>query len=111
MEDGESEALQDIKTALKSVPDAAQADYAKDLSQMLLGESQMFPGEIVQRLPSAFNWPSGKSRISREAKCRRRLSCPSCAGRSTRAIPCPPSAAKDPGLRLTVNLYYSGRFH
>src|SRR5690606_28311608 len=58
LDEGESGALNDIRKAMESVPDASQADYAEDLSQMLSGEARIFLVKVSQRLPELFNWPS-----------------------------------------------------
>jgi len=56
--EGESNSLKEIRTALESVPDMGQSEYAQELSQMLLGEAQHFLTNISERVPNVFNWPS-----------------------------------------------------
>lgn len=111
LEESESGALADIKKAMESVPDAAQAEYAGDLSQMLLGEARMFLVKLSQRLPGLFNWPSWQiqdfkgGRIPPEAilPLVRRQKGP---GDSLAAL-----RYRDAGIRLDVDLYYRGTFH
>jgi hypothetical protein len=53
-----SPSLSEIRRVLESLPDNAQSDYAQELADMLLGESQSFMVKLSQRLPPLFNWPS-----------------------------------------------------
>jgi hypothetical protein len=111
MDEGESEALSDIKNALKSLPDAAQADYAKDLSQMLLGEGQMFLVKLAQRLPEAFTWPSWQLQDFKGGQIPSEEFLPVVRRQAQAGEFLPALRFQDPGIRLSVNLYYRGRFH
>jgi hypothetical protein len=111
LEDGESSALHDIRTALKSVPDAAQADYAGDLSQMLMGEAQMFLVKLAQRLPAAFNWPSWQIQDFKAGRVPARAFLPVIRRQAAPGDSLPAFRFQDQGLRLNVDLYFSGRFH
>lgn len=111
MEDGESSALEEIKTALKSVPDASQAEYSRDLSQMLLGEAQMFLVKLSQRLPSAFNWPSWQIQDFKGGQVPAAGFLPLVRRQVNPGDSLPAFRFEDTGVRLAVNLYYRGRFH
>jgi hypothetical protein len=110
-EDGESPALHDIRTALKSVPDAAQAEYAGDLSQMLLGEAQMFLVKLAQRLPSAFNWPSWQIQDFKAGRVPAGVFLPIVRRQAVPGDSLPAFRYQDQGLKLSVDLHFSGRFH
>ncbi|HKP94644.1 MAG TPA: hypothetical protein VJ385_02700 [Fibrobacteria bacterium] len=111
MDEGESGALGDIKTALKAVPDAAQADYAQDLSQMLAGEARMFLVKLAQRLPETFTWPSWQIQDFKGGKIPPADFLPVVRRQANPGDSLPAFRFEDPGIRLSVNLYYRGRFH
>ncbi|MDB5049552.1 MAG: hypothetical protein JWO30_2623 [Fibrobacteres bacterium] len=111
MEEGESGALKDIKSALKTVPDAAQAEYAQDLSQMLLGEAQMFLVKLSQRLPETFNWPSWQIQDFKGGRIPAADFLPIVRRQENPGDSLPAFRFEDSGLKLSVNLYYQGRFH
>ncbi|GEM_PF-3094514 len=111
LEEGESGALDDIKKALASVPDAAQADYARDLSQMLLGEAQAFLVKFSQRLPQAFNWPSWQIQDFKGGQVKAAEYLPVVRRQANPGEFLPAFAFEDPGLRLSVNLYYRGTLY
>jgi hypothetical protein len=111
LEEGESGALNDIKKALKSVPDAAQAEYAKDLSQMLMGEAQMFMVKLAQRLPEAFTWPSWQIQDFKGGQVPATEFLPIVRRQANTGDSLPAFRYEDAGIRLAVNLYYRGRFH
>lgn len=111
LEEGDSPALKEIRRVVQTVPDAGQAEYAKDLSQMLLSEAQIFLAKLAQRLPSLFNWPSWQIQGSKEGQLP--------AERYLALV----RSEKEPGeflpalfldgrsMRMAVNLYYQGTFH
>jgi hypothetical protein len=111
MEEGESGALNDIKKALQSIPDAAQADYAKDLSHMLLGEGQAFLVKFSQRLPEAFTWPSWQIQDLQAGKVQPAEFLPLIRRQANAGDSLPAFRYEDAGLRLSVNLYYRGMVH
>ena len=110
LEEGESPALREIRKVVQTVPDAAQADYAKDLSQMLLSEGQMFLAKLAQRLPGLFNWPSWQFQGSKEGQV--------ATGRFLEIIRSdqapedflPSMRVDGKRIRLAINLYYKGTF-
>jgi len=112
LEEQESASLQEIRHALESVPDRAQTEYAKDLSQMLLGEAQTFLVKLSQRLPILFTWPSwqlqdfsgGQVPAADYLDVIRRVRSP---GDSLPAIRYQEKA----GLRLDIDLYFQGMLH
>ena len=112
LEEQESASLEEIRHALESVPDQAQAEYAKDLSQMLLGEAQIFLVKLSQRLPILFTWPSwqlqdfkgGQVPSAAYMDVVRRVRSP---GDSLPAMRFQEKA----GLRLDVDLYFRGMLH
>ncbi|MEO6094926.1 MAG: hypothetical protein ABIW76_04325 [Fibrobacteria bacterium] len=111
LEEGESGALNDIKNALQAVPDAAQAEYAQDLSQMLLGEAQGFLVKFSQRLPEAFNWPSWQIQDFKDGQVKAAEFLPIVRRQANPGDSLPAFRFEDPGVRLRVNLYYRGTFH
>ncbi len=111
MEDGESAALKDIQAALKSVPDASQAEYAKDLSQMLLGEAQMFLVKLAQRLPQTFNWPSWQLQDFRAGQIPAREFLPLVRRQENPGDSLPAFRFRDERLNLSVDLDFRGMFH
>lgn len=111
MEEGESGALNDIKKALQTIPDAAQADYAKDLSHMLLGEAQAFLVKFSQRLPETFTWPSWQLQDLQSGKVQPSEFLPLIRRQADAGDSLPAFRYEDPGLRLSVNLYYRGMVH
>jgi hypothetical protein len=106
-----SPALAEMRQAVASVPDASQQEYARDLSQMLLGEGQMFLVKLAQRLPAAFTWPSwqiqdlkaGQVPFAEFLPLVRRQVPP---GEFLTAF-----RSEDAALRIRVDLYYRGTFH
>jgi hypothetical protein len=111
LEEGESGALNDIKKALQTIPDAAQADYAKDLSQMLVGEAQAFLVKFSQRLPEAFTWPSWQIQDLQAGKVQPAEFLPLIRRQANAGDSLPAFRYEDSGLRLSVNLYYRGMVH
>lgn len=111
LEEGESGALNDIKKALQSIPDAAQADYAKDLSQMLVGEAQSLLVKFSQRLPEAFTWPSWQIQDLHGGKVPPSEFLPLIRRQTYAGDSLPAFRYEDSGLRLSVNLYYRGVVH
>lgn len=111
LEEGESGALNDIKKALQTIPDAAQADYAKDLSQMLVGEAQAFLVKFTQRLPEAFTWPSWQIQDLQAGKVQPAEFLPLIRRQTNAGDSLPAFRYEDTGLRLSVNLYYRGMVH
>lgn len=111
LEERESGALNDIKKALQSVPDAAQAEYAMDLSQMLLGEAQMFLVKFAQRLPEAFTWPSWQIQDFKGGQVPSADFLPIVRRQANPGDSLPAFRYEDAGIRISVNLYYRGRFH
>lgn len=111
LDEGESGALSDIKAALKSVPDAAQADYSRDLSQMLLGEAQMFLVKFSQRLPEAFTWPSWQLQDFKDGKVAPAEFLPIVRRQANPGDSLPAFRFQDAGISVEVNLYYRGTFH
>jgi hypothetical protein len=111
LEEGESAALNDIKKALQTIPDAAQADYAKDLSQMLVGEAQAFLVKFSQRLPEAFTWPSWQIQDLQAGKVQPAEFLPLIRRQANAGDSLPAFRYEDSGLRLSVNLYYRGMVH
>jgi hypothetical protein len=111
LEEGESGALNDIKQALRGVPDAAQADYAQDLSQMLLGEAQTFLVKFSQRLPEAFTWPSWQIQDFKGGQVKASEFLPIVRRQANPGDSLPAFRYEDPGVRIAVNLYYKGTFH
>lgn len=111
LEEGESAALNEIKKALQTIPDAAQADYAKDLSQMLVGEAQAFLVKFSQRLPEAFTWPSWQIQDLQAGKVPPAEFLPLIRRQANAGDSLPAFRYEDSGLRLSVNLYYRGMVH
>jgi hypothetical protein len=111
LEEGESGALDEIKQSLKKLPDAAQAEYAQDLSQMLLGEAQAFLVKFSQRLPEAFNWPSWQIQDFKGGGLKASEFLPLVRRQTDPGDSLPAFRFEDPGLRLSVNLYYRGMVH
>ncbi|MDB5106717.1 MAG: hypothetical protein JWP91_4406 [Fibrobacteres bacterium] len=111
LEEGESGALIDIKKGLQTIPDASQADYAKDLSQMLLGEAQAFLVKFSQRLPEAFNWPSWQIQDFKGGQVKASEFLPIVRRQADPGDSLPAFRFEDAGLRLGVNLYYRGTVH
>lgn len=111
LEEGESAALNDIKKALQAIPDAAQADYAKDLSQMLAGEAQAFLVKFSQRLPEAFTWPSWQIQDLQAGKVQPAVFLPLIRRQANAGDSLPALRYEDARLRLSVNLYYRGTVH
>ena len=111
LEEGESAALKDIEKALQTIPDAAQADYAKDLSQMLAGEAQAFLVKFSQRLPEAFTWPSWQIQDLHAGKVQPAEFLPLIRRQANAGDSLPAFRFEDTGLRLSVNLYYRGVVH
>jgi hypothetical protein len=111
LDEGESAALSDIKKALQTIPDAAQADYAKDLSHMLAGEAQAFLVKFSQRLPEAFTWPSWQIQDLQAGKVQPAEFLPLIRRQANAGDSLPAFRYEDAGLRLSVNLYYRGMVH
>lgn len=111
LEEGESPALKEVRRIVQVIPDAGQAEYAKDLSQMLLAESQIFLAKLAQKLPSLFTWPSWQLQGSKEGQLppERYLALVRSEREPGEFLPALFLDGK--GIRLAVNLYYKGTFH
>ncbi len=111
-EEGESGSLLAIKDALHSIPDLSQSEYAQDLSNMLLGEAQLFLVKVTQRFPSLFNWPSWQwqdckaGRIPKETLLER-IHHPETMGEFLPAF----RFKEQAGVWLNVDLYFNGTLH
>ena len=112
LEEEESPALLGIHNSLESLPDDGQAEYAKDLSQMLVGEAQIFLVKLSQRLPILFTWPSwllqdfqgGKIPPQAFMDLVHRVRPPGDSLPAFRYL-------EKGGLRLDVDLYFQGTLH
>ena len=110
-EEGNSASLAEIRKAIGKVPDASQVEYAKDLSQMLLGEGQMFLVKLAQRLPPAFTWPSWQIQDYRGGEVGFGEFLPLVRRQKDPGEYLPAFRSEDPGLSMRVNLYYRGTVH
>lgn len=106
-----SPALAEIRRAIVRIPDASQHEYAKDLSQMLLGEGQMFLVKLAQRLPAAFTWPSWQIQDLQSGKVPHTEFLPLIRRQTGPGEFLPAFRSDDGGLRLAVDLYYRGTIH
>jgi len=106
-----SPSLAEIRKAIGKVPDASQVDYAKDLSQMLLGEGQMFLVKLAQRLPSAFNWPSWQIQDFKGGQVPYAEFLPLVRRQTEPGEFLPAFRSEDSALHLAVDLYYRGTVH
>jgi hypothetical protein len=111
LEEQGSPALAEIKRAIGKIPDASQVEYAKDLSQMLLGEGQMFLVKLAQRLPSAFTWPSWQIQDFKGGQVGYNEFLPWIRRQAEPGEFLPAFRSRDPALRLSVDLYYRGTVH
>jgi hypothetical protein len=111
LEEQGSPALAEIKRAIGKIPDASQVEYAKDLSQMLLGEGQMFLVKLAQRLPIAFNWPSWQIQDFKSGQVSYTEFLPWVRRQAEPGEFLPAFRSRDPALRLSVDLYYRGTVH
>jgi hypothetical protein len=109
--EGESGALGDIRKAMESIPDAAQADYAEDLSQMLSGEARMFLVKLSQRLPELFNWPSWQIQDFKAGRIPSSEYLPLVRAQINPGDSLPAFRFEDEGITLVVWLYYKGTLH
>lgn len=111
LEEGESPALREIRRVVQTVPDASQADYAKDLSQMLLSEGQMFLAKVAQRLPGLFSWPSWQLQESKEGRVASERFLEIIRSDHDPDDFLPAIRLEGKRIRLSINLYYKGNFH
>jgi hypothetical protein len=111
LEEQGSPALAEIKRAIGKIPDASQVEYAKDLSQMLLGEGQMFLVKLAQRLPAAFTWPSWQIQDFKGGQVPYTEFLPWIRRQAEPGEFLPAFRSRDPALRLSVDLYYRGTVH
>jgi hypothetical protein len=111
LEEQGSPALAEIKRAIGKIPDASQVEYAKDLSQMLLGEGQMFLVKLAQRLPVAFTWPSWQIQDFKGGQVPYTEFLPWVRRQAEPGEFLPAFRSRDPALRLSVDLYYRGTVH
>lgn len=111
LEEQGSPALVEIKRAIGKIPDASQVEYAKDLSQMLLGEGQMFLVKLAQRLPTAFTWPSWQIQDFKGGQVPYTEFLPWIRRQAEPGEYLPAFRSRDPALRLSVDLYYRGTVH
>lgn len=111
LEEGESPALREIRRVVQTVPDASQADYAKDLSQMLLSEGQMFLAKIAQRLPGLFSWPSWQLQGSKDGQVASERFLEIIRSDQDPEDFLPALRLDGKRIRLAINLYYRGSFH
>lgn len=111
LEEQGSPALAEIKRAIGKIPDASQVEYAKDLSQMLLGEGQMFLVKLAQRLPVAFNWPSWQIQDFKGGQVPYTEFLPWVRRQAEPGESLPAFRSRDPALSLSVDLYYRGTVH
>jgi hypothetical protein len=111
LEEPGSPALAEIRRAIGKVPDASQVEYAKDLSQMLLGEGQMFLVKLAQRLPSAFTWPSWQLQDFKGGQVPYAEFLPLVRRQAEPGEFLPAFRSDDAALRLAVDLYYRGTVH
>lgn len=109
-DEGESDALKEIRRVVQTVPDASQAEYARDLSALLLAESQIFLAKLGRALPDLFNWPSWQLQGIKQGQvpADRFLSIVRSELEPGDALPALLLEAKN--LRLAINLYYQGTF-
>jgi hypothetical protein len=112
LQEEESGSLLGIQQALKTISDDAQFEYAQDLSQMLLGESQIFLVKISQRIPAIFNWPSWQLQDFKEGRIPRQeylelLRQGHGVGDSLPAF----RFKKKGSLQLNIELYFNGLIH
>lgn len=111
LEEQGSPALAEIRRAIGKVPDASQVEYAKDLSQMLLGEGQMFLVKLAQKLPAAFTWPSWQLQDYKAGQVPYSAYLPWVRRQAEPGEFLPAFRSEDPALRLAVDLYYRGTVH
>lgn len=111
LEEGESPALREIRRVVQTVPDASQADYAKDLSQMLLSEGQMFLAKVSQRLPGLFSWPSWQLQGSKDGQVASERFLEIIRSNQDPEDFLPALRLDGKRIRLAINLYYRGNFH
>ena len=111
LEEQGSPALAEIRRAVGKIPDASQHEYAKDLSQMLLGEGQMFLVKLAQRLPAAFTWPSWQIQDFKGGQVPYAEFLPLVRRQTQPGEFLPAYRSEDPALRLAVDLYYRGMVH
>lgn len=111
LEEGGSPALKEIRRVVQTVPDAAQAEYARDLSQMLLSEGQIYLAKLGQILPGLFNWPTWQLQGSKEGMVppERYLSLVRSDEEPGDFLPALQLDGKR--IRLGINLYYKGTLH
>ena len=111
LEEPGSSSLGEIRGAIGKVPDASQVEYAKDLSQMLMGEGQMFLVKLAQRLPSAFTWPSWQIQDFKGGQVPYAEFLPLVRRQAEPGEFLPAFRSQDPVLKLAVDLYYRGTIH
>jgi hypothetical protein len=111
LEEGESPALKEIRRVVQTVPDAAQADYARDLSQILLAESQIVLAKLAQRLPVLFNQPSWQLQGSKEGQVPSERFLALVRSREAPDEFLPALHFDGRNLAMAMNLYYRGTFH
>jgi hypothetical protein len=111
LEEEESESLQAIRKAVQTVSDAGQHEYSQDLSQILLGEGQMFLVKLAQRAPGLFNWPSWQLQDFKAGRVpeSRYLEIIRSEREPDQFLPA--LDYEDKGLRLTLDLFYRGAYH
>lgn len=109
-DEGESDALKEIRRVVQTVPDASQAEYARDLSALLLAESQIFLAKLGRALPDLFNWPSWQLQGLKQGQvpADRFLSIVRSELEPGDTLPALLLEAEN--LRLAINLYYKGTF-
>lgn len=111
LEEGESPSLKEVRRIVQVIPDAGQAEYAADLSQMLLAESQLFLAKLAQKLPPLFNWPSWQLQGSKEGRLPPERYLALVRSEREPGDFLPALALDGRSIRLAVNLYYQGTFH
>jgi hypothetical protein len=111
LDEGESPALKEVRRIVQVIPDAGQAEYAQDLSQMLLAESQIFLAKLAQKLPPLFTWPSWQLQGSKEGRLPPERYLALVRSEKDPGEFLPALFLDGKGVRLAVNLYYQGSFH
>jgi hypothetical protein len=107
-----SNSLLSIKSALLSLPDLSQSEYAQDLSNMLLGEAQLFLAKLSQRLPQLFTWPSWQWQDCKAGRIPPQnllnlIRHPESIGDSLPAF----HYTDQGGIRIDVDLFFKGTLH
>ena len=108
----ESSSLKEIRSALESIPDMGQNEYAQDLSQMLLGEAQHFLVKISERVPVVFNWPSWQLQTVKEGRVPAKEFFGIVNRSQTLGDSLPTWKFMDKNkMQLSVDLFFSGKLH